>query len=252
MADGTQGAPAGAPAQGTAPEGGAPAEGTQPAGAPAPNPADVAAKAAADKAAAEAATGENEGDNPNDWPESARREVARLRKERGDERINAKTAAAEEARKAVVKDLMSVLDPDSTNETPSPEALLTQVQETQTEARQAKIQAALIREAWAAGVDPARLDYLEFKVGKRDEFGALDLATPDWSDTLRTMVADEVAKDGTLKASGARKGTGDGQYGGSSEQPTVTPEAFARMTMQQRTDLYQNNRAEYDRLVTAS
>lgn len=245
--NGTEGGGEGGQAQGQqAPAGGA------------PNPADVAAQAEAARKAQEAAAKDDkggdkggEGDDPSDWPEAARKEVQRLRKEAGDSRMNAKRNAAEEARKELLTELTKALDPNAGDETPTPEALLAKVQDTESERDAATVRAALIAEAWKAGVDPDRLDFLEFKVGKRDDFSALKPTEDGWADTLRSMVTDEVAKDGTLKASGAQKGTGDGQYGGSGEQPTITPEAFARMSMQERTDLYRNDRATYDRLVNA-
>lgn len=213
-------------------------------------PAELAAKAAAAKAQQAQQTQEGEGSDPTEWPEEARREIARLRKENGDARMNAKQKAAEEARTALLKEVMGVLDPTSTEEA-TPEALLARVQTTEVERDKAVVAAALVREAWEQGVDPARLEYLQFLVTRREDYATLSPANQGWGDTLKSMVTEVVASDRTLKATGAQKGTGDGQFGGAGDTPSITKEQFASMSMQERTALYLNDRATYDRLVNA-
>lgn len=219
-----------------------------------PSPADVAARQAAAKAKSEQSQQNDAGDEGGDespWsdPARAQREIEKLRKEAGDKRVNAKKTAADEARKDLVSELMKVIDPNADNSNATPEQLASQVLDVSTERDGARIDAMVLREAWAAGVDPERVDYLAFKLGKRDAFGELKPDAEDVAGNIKTMVSEEISKDSTLKAAGTRQSSGDSQFGGAGDAKQFTIEEFKGMSMKDRTELYRNNRSEYDRLT---
>jgi len=214
----------------------------------APSPADIAARAASAAAtpAADAA------DDAEPWadPAKARAEIERLRRERGDERIAAKTKAADDARAEVLAKIMKTLDPDAKDgDVKTPEQLMSMLDAAKGEGSAAKIDAALTEQAWATGVDPKRADYLRFILGKRPDFAALDVADATLGATLGVMISEEIAKDPSLKAPGVAQSTTDTQFGGAGGASTYTLAEFKAMPITARTALFQSNRAEYDRLV---
>ena len=83
----------------------------------APNPGDAAAAAATTAAAASSATAgaapDADADSPWTDPAKAEREIKRLRKEAGDQRINAKKTASDEARAETLRAIQAVLDPEA-------------------------------------------------------------------------------------------------------------------------------------------
>jgi len=220
-------------------------------------PAELAARAATQKTADDAAAAASKGDKGGDdspWadPDKAKREIERLRRENGDARINAKTAAAEEARKEMLATLTKALDPNASGDEPTIESLTSLLDAAKGDGTSAKIESAVVREAWAAGVDPKRVEYLQFVLGKRADFKSVDAASADLGATLKTMISEEIGNDSSLKATGAQQTTGDSQFGGAdsgTKQYTLTE--FKAMSMQQRQELYRANRAEYDRLTNS-
>lgn len=94
--------------------------------------------------------------SPWDDPIAAKSEIERLRKENGAARTNAKAQAAEEARTELAASIGKILNPDA--ETPLDPARLTESLTTsQAEAKQARVELAVFRNAEAAGGDPAAL-----------------------------------------------------------------------------------------------
>lgn len=198
-------------------------------------------------------------DSPWNDPAKAKAEIERLRRERGDERIEAKRNAAEEARKDVLNALTVALggNPDG-QQPPTVEALTEQVgtvtgelDAARTAAADAKRSAAIVRAAVAAGVNPARLDYVEFLLSKQD---AISGASPDgaeFSGTLTAAITHVIANDPSLKVPGASVGTGGPGFSGTGAAGQMTKTEFDALPYAKRADLYRTNRAEYDRLVNS-
>lgn len=97
--------------------------------------------------------------NATPWsdPAAAEAEIKRLRAENGAARTNAKAQAAEEARKELAQSIAKILDPDATEPTDDPAKLTESLTTSQAEAKQARAELAVFRNADAAGGDPAAL-----------------------------------------------------------------------------------------------
>lgn len=195
-----------------------------------------------------------EDDSSEPWndPEKARETIQRLRRENGASRTNAKAQAAQEAKTEVLSEIAKALGL-APEEAPTLEGVQTELstvaQERDMTAAQrdeARREATIIREAWAAGVNPARLDYVQFLLARRAD---LKDAQPDTLDaTIKAAIADEIAKDASLKVSGAQIGTGGAGFGGSDAQ-AMTKEEFQKLPLREQTRIYRDNPAEYARLT---
>jgi len=211
----------------------------------APKPSDIAPKVE-DKASEDI----DSEDSPWNDPAKARAEIERLRRERGDERIQAKKNAADEARKELLASLTQALDPEaaSKGEQLTLEDATSKLTEASDQITNVKRESAVIAEAWKLGIDPARLDYLQFQLAKNADFKSLDIESADFAGKLATVISSEIAKDSTLKLSGAVMASGVDQHGGSAGASTITKAEFSAMPYAKRLELYNTNRAEYDRL----
>jgi len=196
-------------------------------------------------------------DSPWNDPVKAKAEIERLRRERGDERIEAKRTAAEEARTELLSALTVALGgkPDAATP-PTVETLTEQVGTVTTERDTAiserdaaKRSADVLRAAIAAGVNPSRLDYVEFLLGKRADLNGVALDDASWGGTLTAAIADEIAKDSSLKTPGANIGTGGPGFSGAGAAGQMTKSEFDALPYAKRADLYRTNKPEYDRLV---
>jgi hypothetical protein len=259
-AAGSTGAAAQAAAAAAAP--GAPA-----AAAPAaPSPADAAAAAAAAGASPAAAAASAAGAaaaqtgqqlDTTGWPaeavtayERAKADATKYQREAGDSRINAKRSAAEDATKAAVKAINDALG----IETPDEGALTLEqatadVTKTKGELATEQRSKAVIVEAWAQGIDPAKLGYLQYQLSTDAGYGALDPTAADFGAKLTASVAALVAKDATLKLPGGAVASGVESLGGAGGAATITAEAFAGMSISERTNLYKTDKAAYDKLA---
>lgn len=198
------------------------------------------------------------------WPAEAREayerqlsENAALRRERGDERINAKNAAREEGKSEAALAFAKALAPVLGIELPgeqaaTPEQLTAQVASVTSERDAALKDAATVRAAMAAGVDPTKLDYLQFQLGRNRDYQGLALDAPDFDAKLAASISALVAQDSTLKLTGSAQASGVENLGGSGGADEITPEKFAAMSIQDRQDLYLNDKPTYDRLVSAA
>lgn len=215
---------------------------------PIPKPSDIAPKTEIKSEQTEQSN-ESE-DSPWNDPAKARAEIERLRRERGDERIQAKKNAADEARKELLATLTQALDPEaaSKGEQLTLEDATAKLTEASTEIVNVRRDAAVIAEAWKLGVDPARVDFLQFQLAKNNDFQSLDIESADFAGKLSSVISQEIAKDSTLKLSGAARASGVDQHGGTAGASTVTKAEFAAMPYAKRLELYNTNRAEYDRL----
>lgn len=211
----------------------------------APKPSDIAPQVAEAPASSE-----SDDDSPWNDPAKARAEIERLRRERGDERIQAKKNAADEARKELLQTLTQALDPEaaSKGEQLTLEDATAKLTEASEQIVNVKRESAVIAEAWKLGVDPARIEFLQFQLAKNADFKSLDIDSEDFGGKLSSVISAEIAKDSTLKLSGAVLASGVDQHGGSSSASTITKAEFAAMPYAKRLELYNTNRAEYDRL----
>lgn len=213
----------------------------------APSPADVAAQAAAAAAAPAGTEGDAADADLYADPAKARAEIARLRREAGDQRINAKATAASEARAAVLADINRALNPDAAdNATPTVEGLTAQLATAATAGTAAAMEAATVRAAWEAGINPTKLGFLQYQLSTDK---SLDASAPDFAAKLTSSIAALVAADSSLKLTGSAVASGVESIGGANGSATITPEAFSSMSIMERTALYNTNRAAYDKLT---
>lgn len=236
-----------------------------PAGA-APSPANVAAAAqaagaspvaaAASAAGTDAAQGGQQLDTTG-WPqeavtayEKAKADATRYQREAGDSRINAKRSAADEARAQILADLTKVLDPTAaTTAAPTVEGVTQQLTTVQSDLTTAKRTAATVAEAWAQGIDPGKLGYLQYQLSTDATYGALDPTAPDFGAKLTASIAALAAQDATLKLPGGAVASGVESLGGAGGATAISPEAFAAMSIAERTNLYKTDKAAYDKLA---
>src|SRR5690606_16567987 len=101
------------------------------------------------------------------------------------------------------------------------------------------------------GVNPSRLDYVEFLLGKRDDVRGASIDDDAFGGTLTAAISDEIAKDPSLKTPGATIGTGGPGFSGTGAAGQMTKSEFDALPYAKRADLYRTNRAEYDRLVNS-
>lgn len=95
--------------------------------------------------------------NPWDNPDSAKAEIERLRRENGAARTNAKAQAAEDARKELANTIGKALGIVEDGAETDPAKLTESLTVSQREAKQARVELAVFRNAAAAGADPAAL-----------------------------------------------------------------------------------------------
>lgn len=220
-----------------------------PAGAGTPSPADAAAAAAA--AAAPAGAGDNDAPDEKPWsdPAKAEREILKLRKEAGDQRINAKKTAADEARTELLATLTKALDPNAAKDAPpaTVETLTAKVADLGSAVNEGKRATELATVAWQQGLDPAKADYLQFKLARNADYAKLDPADAKFSTKLGALVTAEVTADPSLKLSGAALGSTVDQPGGTGKA-TMTKDQFDKLPYTEMLALYSTNKPEYDRL----
>lgn len=218
-----------------------------------PSPADLAGRPAPSAPAAPVNTSEVD---TTGWPEPARiafeaqRERANaLQAEAAKSRINAKEKAAEDARAAQLQQIAKVLGlATGEDEAPSLDSVTAQLTERTTEAEQARKDAALARTALALRVDPSRLDYLAYLVGRDDTIRGASATDPGFADTLTNTVRGILSTDPTLTAAALPSKSGADTYGGASGSE-VTLDAFANMSAAERSKLYQADPAAYQSLA---
>lgn len=95
--------------------------------------------------------------SPWENPDAARAEIERLRKENGAARTNAKAQAAEEARKELANTIGKALGIVEDGAETDPAKLTESLTTAQREAKQARVELAVFRNAATAGGDPAAL-----------------------------------------------------------------------------------------------
>jgi len=212
----------------------------------------------------------NDGSTPptaeqiTEWgSEKAAAEVIRLNRKLGDDRIQSKKNAAEEATKtatestlAAVAKALGIALPGS--EAPTLESVTQQLAESGTantattgERDTARKSLALTQAAWSEGVNPEKMDYLEFKLGKDADYLALDSADPEYQGMVKAAIAAIITADGSLKLAGQVTVSGAESFGGASGDDAITPAEFKGMPLGARTALKSRNPAAYTRLTAA-
>lgn len=159
-----------------------------------------------------------------DDPAAARAEIEKLRKQNGDERVNAKKAAAEEARQELLKKLGLTKDGE---EAPDPAKVAADLA-AEREARAATArELAIFKAASAAGADPAKLlDSNSFLTSVK----GLD---PNDGDAIAAAITAAVSANASLKAARAAGASGIEQTGGTGEQGQITEQQLKTMTPEQ-------------------
>lgn len=193
-------------------------------------------------------------DNPWDDPEKARKEIERLRRENGAERVNAKKEAADEASKQTLEAVAKALGL-SKDEKPTVESLQKALQESQTdqekalaEAKDNKRELAVYKAATAAGVDADRvLNLRSFHTA----LGEIDPSADNFEALVKSALDEEVRKDSSLRARGGSSRSGADTYGGSGGAGVLSQEDFDKMTVDKQTAYIQKNPTEAKRLLGA-
>ena len=210
-------------ANGDAGEGASGGTGQAPAGEPASTPpaSDPAAPAGEPQTPAPGAPG----DNLPDDPAALKAEIARLRRENGADRTNAKQAAADEARQQIAQDIAKALGLTGTDTPPDPAELTAQVQAAQQAARQSAIELAVFRGAAAHQGDPnALLDSRTFLAKVAD----LDPASAEFTTQVDAAIKAAVTDNPKLKTAPAVGASTADHAGGSGERRVIPPQSIAR------------------------
>lgn len=159
-----------------------------------------------------------------DDPAAARAEIEKLRKQNGDERVNAKKAAAEEARNELLQKLGLTKDGEPA---PDPAKVAADLAaEREARANTAR-ELAIFKAASAAGADPAKLlDSNSFLTSVK----GLD---PADGEAITAAITAAVKANASLKAARAAGASGIEQTGGTGEQGQITEQQLKTMTPEQ-------------------
>jgi hypothetical protein len=165
-----------------------------------------------------------------DDPTAARAEIEKLRRENGAERVNAKTAAAEEARNELLQKLGLTKDGATA---PDPDALAKDLSTAREQARQTAVDLAVYRAAAASKANPdALLDSASFLAKVR----TLDPTGADFTTQVTDAITAAVTSNPTLKATQAVGASGVELGGGTGEQGQITEAQLHTMSPDQIVD----------------
>lgn len=132
--------------------------------------------------------------SPWDDPAAARAEIERLRRENASERVNAKNAAAEQARQELAQSIGKALGLVKDDEPADPAKLTADLTATQQAAEQARRELAIYKAATAKGADPnALLDSRSF----------MERAAQADADALDALIGEHLTSNPRLKAAQA-------------------------------------------------
>lgn len=170
-------------------------------------------------------TGTTTTETVNVWddPAAARAEIEKLRKQNGDERINAKKTAADEARQEILTKLGLVKG----DEKPDLDTITAQLTAAQQERADTARQLAIFKAAAVHGADPAKLlDSNSFMTSVK----GLD---PTDGDAVAEAIKAAVTANQSLKAARAAGASGVEISGGTGEQGQITEQQLKTMTPDQ-------------------
>ena len=185
-------------------------------------------QAAGTEQAAEAqqAQGTEQAQSVDQLPDWAQKLVRDARKEAGDHRAKAQTAA-EDATKNLTAQLAKALGLAKDDETPDPAALTQQLTAEQQAKADLARQLAIYKAAGAHGADPAKLlDSNSFMTSVK----GLD---PADGDAVANAIKEAVAANQSLKAARAAAASGVELSGGTGEQGQITEQQLKTMTPEQ-------------------
>lgn len=224
-----------------------PPAGTETTTPPAASPATVAAQTPA--APTTTATAENAADSALlADPAAMYAELQRVRREAGTERVNAKTTAAAEAVAEERKRIAKILDPDSTGAEVTPEQLTHQLTETSARADSAERRAAVLEAAWSAGIDKSKMAFLEFTLGRDTKLAGIPHTESEFGATLTAAIQALISADPSYRTPGAVTTSGAEVIAGGNSTEAVTKAQFDAMSIADRTKLFREDKATYDRL----
>lgn len=166
---------------------------------------------------------------PNLWddPAAARAEIEKLRRENASERINAKQAAADEARNELLQKLGLTKDGDKA---PDPAALATELATARETARGNALNLAIYKAATTNGADPSRL------LDSNSFMTSINGLDPADGDAVSAAIKTAVAANKTLRTAQAVGASGIELTGGTGEQGQITEAQLSRMTPDQIVD----------------
>jgi hypothetical protein len=183
-----------------------------------------------------------------DTPETAKAEIERLRRENAKDRTTAKQTAADEARTALATEIGKALGLVK-DEPADPARLTEQLTASQVEAKHARVELAVFRNAEAAGADPqALLDSASFLAKVRD-------IDPSDSAAVSAAISEAVASNPRLGAAPSSRVPAPNPAQGSSGSGAagvaqLTQADMARMTPDQIVEAQE--KGQFDRLLSGT
>jgi hypothetical protein len=135
-----------------------------------------------------------------DDPDAAKAEIEKLRRENGADRVNAKAQAAADAKKEYAQTIakaLGLVDDDAND----PAKLTASLTQSQSEAKQARVELAVFRNATTAGADPAAL------LDSSSFLKSLDGIDPNDAGAVSAAIAAAVAANPRLGAAPAGPAT---------------------------------------------
>ena len=173
-------------------------------------------------------------------PQWVQEMVAQLRREAGDARINAKTTAAEEARKELATEVGKALGLVKDGEV-DPKQLVADADKARREALDAQRELAVFRLSGKAGADPdALLDSNAF-------LRSIDGLDPKDEGKITEAIKAAVQGNARLSAT-PRAGSRSGNDSGGSGEKAITKEAFDKMSGAEKNQLFVRDPDAYARL----
>lgn len=217
--------------------------------APAPAPAPAPAADSGDVSAVTALLGDKDSSGKPWTLDSAKAEIARLRRKDGDGRMDGKRRTAE-----ALRQLASEVGIELPSDEPTVDGLSAELKRERDERessaadlRNARLSREVIRAAAAAQIPADKFDYLEWKLSQSSDFQAIDPTAADFRDKITSTIATLKEGDSTLSA-GPGSVSGAGQFGGANGTTAITQEQFDAMSYEARAELFHKNPAEYKRL----
>lgn len=190
-------------------------------------------------------------DAGKEWTaEEAVAEMRRLRQEDARKRVERKGLPD------ALRALASAAGLELPDETPTVETLTRDLQAKDVDTQRAVERAtkaesdlAIVRAAWAAGIDPAREKYLAFTLGEDTEV-ASKRGTDEFGATVSSKITALAGSDPMLKGNAGSGGRASGpdSFGGANGSSAITPEKFEAMSYDERLELFNKNPEEYRRL----
>lgn len=179
-------------------------------------------------------------------PDKAKAEIERLRRENGAERTNAKAKAADEARAELAQTIGKALGLVKDDEQADPAKLTEQLAATRAAQRDTAAELIVWRHAADLQVDAAALtDSRAFAAAIKD----LDPVSKTFADDVKKAAQEAAEQNPKLKAAPAAAGASTVQHAGGSGEGKVTKGQFDRMTVAQKTALYESDPETYTRLL---